>query len=130
MKAHEALREVLRLFAAFPSKLITDATAKAYAEQLVDRRSPEALHDAVNSLIRSERWLPPVSLVLEEYSRHVSQYAPREIEERSELTLQEKQENARRSKALMLHLRQGEGHSVAISECEHPDCRWANSSSE
>jgi len=125
MKESDALAQVARLFTAFPASKADVGNAKAYAEQLVRLRHPEALAEAVDSLIRSERWLPPISAILDEYNRYKYRHEPPAIEVHSEVTEDERRDNLKRIHALRAHLAaEGQhGHTVGIEGCPNPECQ-------
>lgn len=105
MKRSEAAAEIQRLFAAFPRE-VQDATLAVYIEALAKLRSPGALREAVTALIETERWLPTIAAVREEYQRHVDKHMPRALPE-PDLTPEQKRENARRARELVETLRAG-----------------------
>jgi hypothetical protein len=126
VKAGEAVLEVSRLMAAFPTRSVGAATAEAYTEHLMKLKYPQALHDAVTGLIRTEVYLPTIALVVEEYQRHRHKYLPPAIEE-APITEEERAAAAKKLLALTVHIehRGEDGHGDEFDKCEHDDCAKA-----
>lgn len=99
MKQSEAALIVAKLLAAFPSSKANEATVRVYVDALAPFPSAECLLAAVDSLIRTARFLPTVSEVASEYRSYAPTFAPRALPE-PELTPEERRENARRMREL------------------------------
>jgi hypothetical protein len=90
---------VAKLMAAYPREWFDEATVAVYVDAVEKLRSPEAIADAVNALIRSEPKLPSIALLCEEYRRNADRYAPKALPE-PELTDEDRAENVRRIREL------------------------------
>lgn len=124
MNQSACMTQVGRLFAAFPSSKASESTATVYVETLVALQYEEALRDAVDELVASERWLPTISLVRETYTRHRDKYLPPALAP-VEMSDSERALQAKRWAAMTAHAasRGSSGHGDAFDECEHADCK-------
>lgn len=115
--------QVGRLIAAFPSSKATDATAREYVGSLAKLRYSEALRDSVDALIATERWLPTIAQVREEYDRHRDKYLPLALPE-PDVTPEQQQKNLAWTRSMTAHLsaKGREGHTLTFDDCEHPGC--------
>lgn len=123
MKESEALEQVARLFSAYPSSKADASNARAYGEQLVILMYPLALRDSVDCLIRTERWLPSIAAILDEYSRHRGKYVPRALLP-PDLSEEDQTRNIRRVRALSTHLASSD-HGDTFEACQDSECTWA-----
>lgn len=92
MKESDCAVLVAKLFAAFPAMKANRETIAVYVDALAGLPSSAALNDAVNELIRTERFTPSVAAVREEYQRYVDRHSPRGLPE-PELTEDQRREN-------------------------------------
>lgn len=88
-----------KLFAAFPQAKGTDATLVVYIEALKPLPRVGALRDAIDSLIRTERFIPSIAALREEYRRFADRHAPPGLPE-PEISDEQRRENLRKIREL------------------------------
>jgi hypothetical protein len=77
MTSAEAKALTAKLLAAFPTPKVESLTAQVYLERIETFPSYERALDAVNELIGSETFRPPVALVVDAYNRHNERHQER-----------------------------------------------------
>ena len=92
-----------KLLAAFPRPEIDKLTVNVYSEQIATLAIYECALDAINDLISSEMYRPPVALVIDTYRRLADRYAPQQLRE-PPMSEEQRQENLRQSRALLARL--------------------------
>lgn len=100
MTEPQAKALVAKLLAAYPHPRIEPLTAKVYIEAVQKLKSYEAMLEAVDRLIASERMLPRVADIYEMYHSLRDKYAPPALP-MPDLTEEEIAENLKRVRELM-----------------------------
>ncbi len=107
MKQAEAAALVAKLFAAYPFHRDNDElTAAVYVEQVARLEDPHVALDAVNELIASSRYLPPIADLNDAYYTALSVREERARNEHLALpegkgSEEERQENLRRAQEFL-----------------------------
>ena len=99
MELKDAEYLAARLFASFPSNQ-GQATAAVYVEAIQRLHDPDIALRAIEDLVYSERWLPPIAAIRETYERHRPMRDERELP-MPELTEEKIADNLRRRNILL-----------------------------
>lgn len=97
---NQEAKAVVAQLAAFYRERIPAATFDLWAEELEHKRSYPAAMDAVRALSREQDRMPPLSILLDEYQRHVDKHAPPALPE-PELTPEQVKDNLRKARVLL-----------------------------
>jgi hypothetical protein len=99
----EAKMLAAKLFAAFPNPKPDNLTTEVYVENLIKLPIAACALEAIDDLIRTETFRPPVALIVEDYHRLKPKYLPPAL---SEPPMSEEQiaENLRQSKLMVERL--------------------------